>query len=353
MIALAYALLTAMLCAYVALDGFDLGAGALHLLVARNDAERRTVFSAIGPYWDGNEVWLLAAGGVLFAAFPAALAVAFSGFYLALFLVIWALLLRGISIELRSHLASPLWRSFWDAVFSLSSAGLALLFGVALGNLLRGVPTGGDGWFTLAFFTTFRPTPPVGLIDVYTLSVGLFALVALTHHGALFLAWKTSGPVQQRSTAAARRLFPAVVVLLLGGFASTAAMISLAPAARAAPFAGTAVGALIASRLLAQRGRERGAFLASASFLVLALVAVAATLFPTLLRSVDGAHDLTAYAAASKGEGLGALLSWAPIAMALAGAYFGYVFRVHRGKVADAAADVSTPHEEPHPAKVA
>jgi cytochrome d ubiquinol oxidase subunit II len=344
MIPLAYLLLSGALCAYVAFDGFDLGAGTLHLAVARDDAERRTVLAAIGPYWDGNEVWLLASGGVLFAAFPKALAVAFSGFYLALFLVIWALILRGLSIELRSHLTAPLWRTFWDALFSLSSAGLALLFGVALGNLLRGVPTAGDGWFTLPFFTTFRPTPPVGLLDVYTVSVGLFAVVALAHHGALFLAWKTPGHVRIRATGWARRLFPVVVVLLLGGFASTAAMISLSPALRAAPLAVAAMGALLGSRLLASRGRERAAFLASATFLVLALLSVAATLYPTLLRSVDGAHDLTAQMAASGETGLTAVLSWAPVALALVIAYFAYVFRVHRGRVEEPAREAPSVH---------
>src|SRR5436190_12343688 len=118
MIGIFYALAAIALTAYVVLDGFDLGAGLLHLFVARDEEQRRSVLAAIGPYWDGNEVWLLASGGVLFAVFPRVLAVTFSGFYLALFLVIWTLMLRGLSLELRGHLASPLWRSFCDALFA-------------------------------------------------------------------------------------------------------------------------------------------------------------------------------------------------------------------------------------------
>lgn len=334
MIPLVYALLTTTLAAYVALDGFDLGAGALHLFVARTDVERRTVFAAIGPFWDGNEVWLIASAGVLFAAFPGALAIAFSGFYLALFLMIWGLLLRGISIELRSHLSDPLWRALWDAVFFLSSAGLTLLFGVALGNLLRGVPTAGQGWFTLPLFTTFLPRPPVGLLDVYTLGVGVFALAALAYHGAVFLAWKTAGQVHARAKHAARRLFPAVLVLALVVFAATRWIVLLSPSLRAAPMALLALGALAASRRWLGAGVERAAFLASTSFLVLALAAVGATLFPTLLRSMDGAHDVTAYGVAAGGTGLPALRGWIPLALALTVAYFANLFRVYRGKAA-------------------
>jgi cytochrome d ubiquinol oxidase subunit II len=139
MVELWYAIVALMLTAYVVLDGFDLGAGALHLFVARTDTERRQVLAAIGPYWDGNEVWLLASGGALLVAFPKALAVGLSGFYLAIFFLLWTLLLRGISIEFRSHVEAPLWRAFWDAVFGCASGLLAILFGAALGNLLRGV----------------------------------------------------------------------------------------------------------------------------------------------------------------------------------------------------------------------
>src|SRR5712675_3006254 len=137
-----FCLVAFLIAGYVVLDGFDLGAGAIHLLVAETDAERSAVLSSIGPVWDGNEVWLVAGGGTLYFAFPALYSAAFSGFYLALMMVLWLLILRGISIELRSHIESPIWKPFWDLIFGGSSALLALLYGAALGNVVRGVPLG-------------------------------------------------------------------------------------------------------------------------------------------------------------------------------------------------------------------
>jgi cytochrome d ubiquinol oxidase subunit II len=338
-IAIFYALAAIALGAYVVLDGFDLGAGILHLFIARDEDQRRGIVSAIGPYWDGNEVWLLASGGVLFAVFPRVLAVAFSGFYLALFLVVWTLMLRGLSLELRSHLVSPLWRAFCDALFALSSTLLALLFGVALGNLLRGVPTGGDGWFTLPLFTSFQPRAPVGLLDDYTALIGVFAVVALAHHGALFLAWKTAGDLNRSASRAARRLYPVTVGLLVVVFVATAVVLDLRPAARALPFFVIAVAALVATRPLATRGHERRAFLASVTFLGGGLLAVAATMFPVMLRSIDGASDLTAYDAAASPRSLAAVLTWMPVALLLVGLYFANLFRIYRGKVDPGAHD--------------
>src|SRR6266576_1810903 len=133
-----FAIVSALLATYVVLDGFDFGAGIVHRFVARTDNERRTVLAAIGPVWDGNEVWLIAAGGVLFMSFPRTYSTAFSGFYMALMIVLWLLILRGISIEFRSHQENPLWREFWDSVFSLASVLLAVVLGTSLGNLVRG-----------------------------------------------------------------------------------------------------------------------------------------------------------------------------------------------------------------------
>src|SRR5499426_1467624 len=195
------ALLFAM---YVALDGFDLGAGIVSPFVARTDSERRQVLAAIGPYWDGNEVWLVAAGGALFLAFPRVLASGISGFYFAIFLFLWCLLGRGIAIEFRSHVTNPLWRAAWDFVFVAASTLLAVFLGAAFGNLMRGVPLDSDGWFSLPLFTDFRTRPPVGILDWYTVLTGVFALLALAEHGALFLAWKTDGAVHDRSRWLAR-----------------------------------------------------------------------------------------------------------------------------------------------------
>src|SRR5271156_4393944 len=140
-----FCLVAVMVAAYVVLDGFDLGVGIVYLFVARNDAERRTVLKSIGPFWDGNEVWLLAAGGTLYFAFPVLYASSFSGFYLPLMMVLWLLMLRGISLEFRSHVGGHIWSVFWDAVFSLASILLAVFFGAALGNVARGVPLGAGG----------------------------------------------------------------------------------------------------------------------------------------------------------------------------------------------------------------
>ena len=208
-----FAIAAAMLATYVVLDGFDFGAGALHLFVARSDRERRQVLAAIGPFWDGNEVWLLATGGALFVAFPRVLASGLSGFYFAIFLVLWVLILRGISIEFRSHVDHPLWRAAWDAAFAGASTMLPVLFGAALGNLVRGLPLDAEGWFSLPLFTDFTARAPVGILDWYTVLAGVFALTALAGHGATFLLWKSDGPVHERSRRAAGRLYAGVAVL--------------------------------------------------------------------------------------------------------------------------------------------
>src|SRR5260370_14588624 len=193
------AIVYGMLAVYTVLDGFDFGVGILHRFVARTDEERRTVLAAIGPVWDGNEVWLAAAGGVLFLAFPRVYSAAFSGFYLALMIVLWLLILRGVAIESRSQQANPLWREFWDTTFALASALLAVVLGTSLGNVVRGVPIDGTGLFFIPLFTDFQPAAHSGIFDWYTALVGGFTLCALAGPGALYLVWKTTGPVQARS----------------------------------------------------------------------------------------------------------------------------------------------------------
>jgi cytochrome d ubiquinol oxidase subunit II len=174
-----FCLVAIMIAGYVVLDGFDLGAGIIHLLVARTEQERGHVLSSIGPVWDGNEVWLVAGGGTLYFAFPALYSAAFSGFYLALMVVLWLLILRGIAIELRRHIESSLWRPFWDLVFGGSSALLALLYGAALGNVVRGVPLDSSGFFFIPLWTNPQPGPDAGIVDWYTLLIGSAAF-----HGA-------------------------------------------------------------------------------------------------------------------------------------------------------------------------
>ncbi len=337
-----FAIAAVMVAIYVVMDGFDLGAGGLHLLVARTDRERRQVLAAIGPFWDGNEVWLLAAGGVLFLAFPAVLAAGLSGFYLAIFLVLWTLILRGIAIEFRSHVDDRLWRSFWDATFALASTLASVLFGAALGNLLRGVPLTDAGWFALPLFDSFSPTGALGLLDWYTILVGLFALVTILHHGALFLAWRTDGEVRRRSLAAAARLFPATIALWILATVATARLAPEIPrhlAERPLAWLATALFLLgLGGTWFARRaGRDLAAFLASCAFVLGLLAATAASVFPTMIRSTTIAAALTAQNSAAA-HSLRSGLLWWPAGFLLAAVYTIVLFRLHRGKT-QAAAD--------------
>src|SRR5436309_8662227 len=152
-----FCLVALMIAIYVLLDGFDLGAGAIHLFVAKTDEERRQVLASIGPVWDANEVWLLAAGGTLYFAFPALYASSFSGFYLPLMLVLWLLIGRALGLELRGHLPEPLAQEICDAIFMASSTLLAVILGAALGNVVRGVPLDAEGYFFLPLWTRFSP----------------------------------------------------------------------------------------------------------------------------------------------------------------------------------------------------
>lgn len=336
-----FAIAATVLAVYVALDGFDFGAGALHLFVARTDRERRQVLAAIGPFWDGNEVWLLVAGGVLFLAFPKVLASGLSGFYLAIMFVLWILILRGISIEFRSHVADGMWRAFWDVVFAVSSLLAPVLLGAALGNLLRGVPLDAHGWFALSLFESFSPLPAtgrLGTLDWYTVLAGVLALVAIAHHGALFLAWKTDAAVRARSLNAAARLFPVVVVLWI---VTTVATVIVAPDVYAAwtarPLAWVftvvfAVG-LLSTAVSRRAGKDLAAFLGSVVFLLGALAATAASVFPAMLRSTgDPAASLTAFNASASAASLAAGLWWWPVGALLAAVYLTFLFRLHRGK---------------------
>lgn len=338
MFALWFAIVALMFTLYVVLDGYDLGAGTLHLAVARSDPERRQVLAAIGPFWDASEVWLLAAGGALFVAFPRVLAAGLSGFYLAIFLVVWSLILRGIAIEFRSHVADRLWRGFWDGAFTLGSALLPILFGAALGNVIRGVPLDGDGWFSLALFTTFRPASPAGILDWYSVSSGAFALLVLAGHGALFLAWKTEGPVHARARRLGLWLYGAAAALWpLVTWATHRVNPELLRALPGRPLAwlglALAAGGLVAALLASRRGRPLAAFLGSCAFITGLLVATAACLYPVLLRSLGPPSlSITAQAGGSSPAGLRTALGWWGIGFPLAVGYFVVLFRIHRGK---------------------
>ena len=201
-------IVAAMIATYVVLDGFDLGAGAIYLIAAKTNDERRRVLRAIGPVWDGNEVWLLAAGGTLYFAFPQLYASSFSGFYLPLTIVLWLLILRGIGIEFRAHIENPVWQDFFDAVFSVSSILLAVFFGAALGNVVRGVPLDATGYFFEPLWTNFKLGPQTGILDWYTVLIGVMALVTLAAHGSYYVALKTDEDLGRRARGFALLCWP-------------------------------------------------------------------------------------------------------------------------------------------------
>jgi cytochrome bd ubiquinol oxidase subunit II len=334
-----FAIVSAMLAVYALLDGFDFGAGILHRIVAKTDEERRTVLAAIGPVWDGNEVWLIAAGGVLFMAFPKVYATAFSGFYMALMVVLWLLILRGVAIEFRSHQDHLLWREFWDTVFSLASVLLAVIFGATLGNLVRGVPLGKQGLPGMPLFTNFLPGREPGILDWYTGLVGLFTLAALADHGALYLAWRTAGPVRERSLAFAQRAWKAVFVLWVAATAATAwvrpeAFSNLVSRPWALAFVALSAAGIFGVFRFLGRGRELAAFLSSCAFLLGMVATALSGNYPFWLRStLDPSYSLTASNAASARYGMGVALAWWVVGIVLVAGYFTYLFRSMRGKV--------------------
>ena len=328
-----------MLAAYVVLDGFDLGVGILHPLLARSEPDRQIMLKSIGPVWDGNEVWLLAGGGTLYFAFPALYASAFSGFYLALMIVLWLLIMRGASVELRMHIDDRLWRSFFDALFFFSSSLLAVFFGAALANVIRGVPLRADGYFFLPLWTNWRVGPEPGILDWYTVIGGVVALVALAIHGALYLAVKTEGDLQLRARAFARRSWAVLFAITVVSLIATISVRSDAlvnyyryPLAFAIP---VAVLASLGGMLYFCRSQaDRKAFASSCVYLSTMLVGAAVSLYPRLLpSSSDVAHDITVQNALSAPYALRVGLIWWAFGMVLAMIYFVVVYRMFRGKV--------------------
>ena len=263
-----------MLTAYVLLDGYDLGIAAVAGLLARGERERAAAMAAIGPFWNGNEVWLIAAAAALFAFFPSAYAATFSGFYLPFVVVLWLLMFRGIALELRDRLPARLWHEFWDAAFSWSSALLIFLFGVTLGNLLRGVPLDSAGYFEGSFAFLLNP---------YALVVGFLALATLSVHGAAFAALRVEGTMGVRAMRITRAGLWFVLALYLLVTALTFAQREpvLPSWLDAMPVASlVSVGAMWWS---ARRGAALATFLCSSLFIVTLLTAFAGTLFPYLL----------------------------------------------------------------------
>ena len=334
-----FCLATAMIAGYVILDGFDLGAGIVQLLVAKSEHEKAQVLRSIGPVWDGNEVWLIAAAGGLFLAFPALYASSFSGFYLALMMVLWLLILRGIAIEFRNHIDNPLWKPAWDTVFGGASAALAFLFGVALGNVVRGVPLDANGYFFLPLWTNLLPGADAGVIDWYTLLVGATAFVALAVHGSLWVVIKTAGTLQEGTRALSAKLWRGLIALtLVISPLSFAIQPNLWRQFTSHPwgivFPALALAGLVGVRVLSTRRKDRGAFLASSLYLAGMFASVAFGVFPNVLPSnTTPDFSLTIYNAAAAEHGLVIGLWWFIPGMALAIAYSVFTYRHFAGKV--------------------
>ena len=320
-----FVVLSAMLAGYAVLDGFDLGVGALHLLVGRNREERAHLIRTIGPVWNGNEVWLIAAGGAMVVAFPSVYAASFSGFYLALMLVLWLLILRGLSLEFRHQIDNALWHDAWDVVFSGSSILLALLFGVAFANVLRGVPLDAQGAFQGSFALMLNPFALLG---------GVLGVVTLAQHGASWLALKTNGELRDRARRYQRRLWgvttAAIAAMVAASFVVrpdftrnflAAPWLSIVPA--------LAIACVAALRLWMGRD-DRRAFLASAGVVAMLIGSAAAGLYPRLLPALPGsAHPgLDIYNAASPDASLRIALGIYLVGMGIVVTYLRRIYRL-------------------------
>jgi len=323
-----FLLVGVLLAGYAILDGFDLGVGMQHLVTARTDEERRILMNSIGPVWDGNEVWLVTAGGALFAAFPKVYATTFSGFYLAIMLVLAALIFRAVSMEFRSRVEGRRWRTAWDVAFSVGSLVPAVLFGVAIGNVMRGIPLDANGDYAGTFGELLSP---------FALAVGLLSTSVFLVQGSAWLMLKTEGAVATRARRAAGAGIAAAFVLWLvvtlwsrveapglwetfGGFLPWAA-----PAV---------VAAGLATAGLAVRANRAGQAFLGTSFAIAGMVATLGLgLWPTLVPARKIGEPLTVAGTASSDLTLTVMLVVALVGMPLVLAYTTWVYRAFRGKV--------------------
>lgn len=315
---------------YLILDGFDMGVGALHLVAARTDPERRALLNSIGPVWDGNEVWLILGGGVLFAIFPFAYASLFSGLYLAFMLVLVVLIFRTVTFEFRSQRTSATWRTIWDVSFSLSSVVLALLLGVAFGAVISGLPLGADGEIS---------TNLIELLTPFNLLVGVTTVAMFAMHGALYLIMKTGDELQTRI----RGMLP----WLMGLFVVLNTVMVVFSIALDLPFThryleqlwpvifpAAALAAMAAVWYLVQRQRFFWAFVASSVMILFLIVAGGIGMHPNLIiSSVDQAYNLTIFNAASEEPTLIVALIIALIGMPFVLLYTAGVYWIFQGKV--------------------
>lgn len=286
-----FILIAVLFTGFLFLEGFDYGVGILLPFVGREDRERRIVINSIGPVWDGNEVWLLTAGGAMFAAFPNWYATLFSGFYLALFLILIALIVRGVAFEFRSKDDNPRWRSLWDGAIFFGSLIPSLLWGVAFGNIVRGVAIDASMTYVGSFFDLLNP---------YALVGGLVTLTLFILHGALFLELKTDGDVQDRARRVTRQLIVPVIVLAVGFVLFSAVETDLLQHLNPVNIAGVllAVAALLGTAYYIFQARFGRAFIGTGLTIVGVAALIFGTLFPRVMPSSLG-FDLTIYNASS------------------------------------------------------
>lgn len=333
-----YGLVAFMLITYVVLDGFDLGVGALYFLIGRTAKERGALLRSIGPVWDANEVWLIAAGGSLVLAFPVLYARAFSGFYLPLMLMLWLFTFRALGIELRHQLHHPLWLSAWDFAFSASSVLLVVMFGAALGNIVRGVAFTANGEFFTPLWTNFDVDPNPGILDWYTLWVASHAVISLGLHGALWIAMRSAGPLRSRAGLWTLRLAKALaaqtlITTVMTFVVQPRALENVAnyPAGVLAPL--LAASGLGCTLWYTRREHLRAAFYGSCAYLSGMLASAAFAIFPCVLPARGAAPGLTLQQVAADSYSLRIGLCWWLPGMDLTVGYF--VFNYRRLKADD------------------
>jgi len=324
-----FVLVGVLLTGYAILDGFDLGVGALHLLT-KTDEDRRKSINSIGPVWDGNEVWLVTAGGALFAAFPEVYATVFSGFYIAFMLLLFVLIFRAVAIEFRSKHTSKRWRTLWDIAFSVSSIIIAILMGVALGNIITGIPIGSDKEFTGTF---------LGLLNPYSILIGITTLSLFMMHGSIYLYMKTDGDLQ---TKVKNRVNNTIIFFVICFVTATMATLIYYPnmVNHFKEFPAFFLIAILTMLAIANipreihLGREFRAFLSSSASIALLLALFAIGIFPNIVLSNPNAENsLNIYNSASSQNTLMTMLIIAIIGMPFVVAYTIIIYKVYKGKV--------------------
>ena len=323
-----FILVAILLTGYAALDGFDLGVGIISLFTKKSE-DRRILMNSIGPLWDGNEVWILTGGGAIFAAFPHVYATVFSGFYVALMLLLLVMILRAVSMEFRSKVESPDWQLIWDRIFGLSSLLIALLLGVALGNIAQGLPVDLDKNIRINLFQLLTP---------YPLIIGLLSVVLFTLHGALFALNKTENDLQNNIKAFAQKTY--WVFLILYGLATVFTFVMVPqlltnfnnfPVWYVFPLIGLALILLLPSQI--RKNNYKMAFSYSFLTIVMMMATFAIGLFPNMVPAHDPANSLTIYNSSSSQMTLTVMLIIALIGMPAVVGYTIWINKVFRGKV--------------------